>query len=142
MAVLLCLVLLCVAGCGAGGVATEEYAGIVYKPQYASAFEITGAEGAGSTMVSVADPWQGARGVRARLLVLRGDEQAPRGFDGQVMRGDARRIVAMSSTHVAMLDALGALDRVVGVSGRRFISNKRLEAMGGSVVDVGAEAAR
>ena len=62
-------------------------------------------------MVSVADPWQGARGVRARLLVLRGDEQAPRGFDGQVMRGDARRIVAMSSTHVAMLDALGALDR-------------------------------
>lgn len=139
MAVLLCLVLPCVAGCGAGGASTEEYAGIVYKPQYASAFEITGAEGAGSTMVSVADPWQGARGVRARLLVLRGDEQAPRGFDGQVMRGDARRIVAMSSTHVAMLDALGALDRVVGVSGRRFISNKRLEAMGGSVVDVGAE---
>lgn len=71
MAVLLCLVLLCVAGCGAGGVATEEYAGIVYKPQYASAFEITGAEGAGSTMVSVADPWQGARGARTAACVER-----------------------------------------------------------------------
>ena len=34
----------------------------------------------------------------------------------QVLEGDASRIVAMSSTHIGMLDAIGEAGRVVGVS--------------------------
>jgi len=58
----------------------------------------------------------------------------PEGFDGQVLDGEARRIVAMSSTHIAMLDAVGQAARVVGVSGKEYISNPTVTARRDSVI--------
>ena len=54
-------------------------------------------------------------------------------------RGDAERIVCMSSTHIAMLDAIGETGRVVGVSGIDYISNPDIQARRDSVGDVGYE---
>ena len=90
-------------------------------------------------MITVTNPWQGADSVTTRLFISRGGEAAPEGFDGQVLEGDARRIVTMSSTHIAMLDAIGVIDRVVGVSGLNFISNPTIQAGRDSIGDVGYE---
>lgn len=45
----------------------------------------------------------------------------------------------MSSTHIAMLDAIGETARVVGVSGLDYISNPDIQARRDSIGDVGYE---
>lgn len=117
--------------------ATDEYNVSLYTPEYAGGFTITGADGYKSTIITVSNPWQGADSVVNRLFIARDGESAPYDFDGQVLDGDAGRIVAMSSTHVAMLDAIGKIDHVVGVSGKQFITNQTILSRGDSVGDVG-----
>jgi iron complex transport system substrate-binding protein len=109
----------------------------IYTPRYASGFTISGAEGGESTLITVCNPWQGADSITTRLLILRSGEKAPDGFDGQTISGEARRIVAMSSTHVAMLDAIGCIDRVVGVSGADFVMNGYIQSHRDKIGDVG-----
>lgn len=117
----------------------EEFATVVYEPSYATGFDISGAEGAASTLITVRNPWQGAEGVEKRLFISREGERAPEGFEGQVIEGSAERVVCMSSTYVAMIDAIGCTERVVGVSGIDFIYNPRVReaASEGRVHDVG-----
>ena len=117
----------------------EEFSTVVYEPSYATGFDISGAEGAASTLITVRNPWQGAEGVEKRLFISREGERAPEGFEGQVVEGSVERVVCMSSTYVAMIDAIGCTERVVGVSGIDFIYNSRVReaASEGRVHDVG-----
>jgi len=127
------------AACGGRTAAPKNFDTAVYTPAYASGFEIAGAEGAASTMLKVRDPWQGAEGIETQLLIARNGEPAPEGFEGQILQGDARRVVCMSSTHVAMLDAAGAVQAVAGVSGISYISNEYVAANRDRIGDVGYE---
>ena len=127
------------AACGGSGPSLSDFDKVLYAPRYASGFEIAGAEGSASTLLRVRDPWQGAEGVERQLLIRRDDEPIPAGFSGEVLRGDARRVVCMSSTHVALLDAAGAADRIVGASGVEYLSNPRIAARRDSVGEVGYE---
>lgn len=132
------IISLFVAFCGCTNGRVGEYTESVYDPVYATGFEILRESGGNSVLVESRSPWQGADSVSAtRLLVVAEGEEVPSGFDGQVLKGDARRVVCMSSSHVAMLDALGAIDRVVGVSGRGFVSNSKVRAKGDAIADVG-----
>ena len=117
----------------------EEFSTSIYTPSYATGFDISGAEGAASTLITVRNPWQGAEGVEKRLFITREGERAPEGFDGQVIEGAAERVVCMSSTYVAMIDALDCTEKVVGVSGIDYIYNTRVReaATEGRVRDVG-----
>lgn len=90
-------------------------------------------------MVTVTNPWQGADSITTNLFIARDDEEVPADFTGQMLKGDAERIVCMSSTHIAMLDAIGETGRVVGVSGIDYISNPDIQARRDSVGDVGYE---
>ena len=138
----LAVVALCaivVAACGRKSVSLEDFDKPVYMLEYASGFDILSADGRQSVLVTVTNPWQGADSVTTRLFIARDGETAPEGFDGQVLEGDAERIVAMSSTHIAMLDAIGEVDRVVGVSGIDYISNPDIQARRDRIGDVGYE---
>ena len=138
----LAVVALCaivVAACGRKSVSLEDFDKPVYMLEYASGFDIQGADSKQSVLLTVTNPWQGADGIAVQLFIARDGETAPEGFDGQVLEGDAERIVAMSSTHIAMLDAIGEVDRVVGVSGIDFISNPDIQARRESIGDVGYE---
>ena len=138
----LAVVALCaivVAACGRKSVSLEDFDKPVYMLEYASGFDIQGADSKQSVLLTVTNPWQGADGIAVQLFIARDGETAPEGFDGQVLEGDADRIVAMSSTHIAMLDAIGEVDRVVGVSGIDYISNPDIQARRDSVGDVGYE---
>lgn len=109
----------------------------IYTPEYAQGFSILGAEGMESTIVRVTNPWQGAEGVESDLLILRGGEKVPAGFRGEVLDGPARRVVCMSSTYVAMLDAIGSVSSVVGVSGLHFVTNEYVRDHKDDIGDVG-----
>jgi iron complex transport system substrate-binding protein len=58
------------------------------------------------------------------------------GYAGEHIIGPARRVICMSSSHVAMLDALGCADCIVGVSGKSYISTPSV-AESSTIGDVG-----
>ena len=123
--------------CASNTTGIDAYTETLYKPSYASGFEIVGAEGRQSTLLKVFNPWQGAENTETTLFIVRNGEKIPAGFTGQVVKAGARRIVCLSSTYVAMLDALGQVDRVVGVSGRNYISDKYVTTHPEAVADIG-----
>lgn len=136
----LTLLLLLSVSCNDNGRAQiEDFNLSLYTPEYASGFEIKGAEGRKSALITVFNPWQGADSISTQLFIVREGEEVPKGFEGQIINGDARRIVAMSSTHIAMIDALGAIDRIVGVSCIDFISNPFIQKHCNNLGDVGYE---
>ena len=111
----------------------------VYTPAHASGFDIRGTEKDASTLITIRKPWQGAATAEQYLLVLRDDAEAPSDFEGQIVKAPVRRVVCMSSSHVAMFDAVGQVRRVAGVSGIDYISNPyvRKHRLCGEVRDVG-----
>ena len=133
---ILCAILGCTYSCTSSG-NIDDYNMGVYTPTYATGFHIVGAEGKQSTIIRVTNPWQSADEVETMLFIARGGEKAPNGFRGQVLQGDAKRVVCMSSSHIAMLDAIGAIESVVGVSGKNFITNPYVVAHQCTIADVG-----
>lgn len=136
----LCLLIVLLTACNGKKTASiSDFSNQLYTPEYVSGFSIKGADGYESSIITVTNPWQGADSITTQLFIARGGESAPEGFTGQVLEGDASRIVAMSSTHIAMLDAVGEAGRVVGVSGIDYISNPVISANRDSIGDVGYE---
>ena len=111
----------------------------IYTPQYAYGFKIKGTAEAQSTLIVISNPWQGAKNVTQSYFISRNGEQAPEGFTGPVIKAGARRIVCMSSSYTAMLDAFGEVERVAGVSGMDYLSNPRILARKDSILDIGPE---
>ena len=134
--IIICATLWCMYACGSSS-NIEDYNVAVYTPTYATGFRIMGAEGKQSTIISVTNPWQSANNIETMLFIARAGEKAPSGFQGQVLQGNAHRIVCMSSSHIAMLDAIGVVESVVGVSGKDFITNPYIVANRHSIADVG-----
>lgn len=117
--------------------ASDLFTEPLYHPAWAEGFEILAASEGQSTLLRVKSPWQGEVESPFELLLLRGEEEAPTGFRGQVLHHEPQRIVCFSSSHVALLDALGETDRIVGVSGLRFIHNEKLQQRSEQLREVG-----
>ena len=111
----------------------------IYTPEYASGFKILGADNVQSTLIQVFNPWQGAKDVEMSYFISRNGEQAPAGFTGPTIPAGANQIVCMSSSYIAMLDALGQADRIVAVSGIDYVSNPYIIAHKDSIKDMGPE---
>lgn len=136
----LALTAVCTSGCsGSAERNLSDFTTIVYNPTYASGFDIRGTEKDASTLITVHNPWQGNAQVEQHLILLRDKAKAPRNFDGQAVRVPVRRVVCMSSSHVALFDALEQTDRIIGVSGLDYILNPAIRgrSLRGEVRDVG-----
>jgi iron complex transport system substrate-binding protein len=96
-----------------------------------------------STIVTIINPWQGASNISEKYYLISRGSPLPSGVDSaDVIFVPLRRIICMSTTHVAMISALGEENSIAGVSGKGFIYseslNKRIDA--GHIKDVGYEA--
>lgn len=112
--IILCAAFL--AACGGASTQNREFEP-VYAPKYAQGFDI--ATDGTENFLRIFNPFQG-----------RGESIA------EISLGkSANRIVCMSSSHVAFLDRLEAADRVVGVSGLRFVTTPNINPT--KVRDVG-----
>lgn len=109
---------------------------ILYTPKYSKGFEINQSNDSLSRLITVYNPWQGADNVAASLLI-ESDNSDKKNLKAAYIKNKAERIVCMSSTHIAMLDALGAIDKVVAVSGKQYISNPYIHSH--SIPDIGYE---
>jgi iron complex transport system substrate-binding protein len=95
------------------------------------------------TIVSIINPWQGAKDINQVYHLTRRGSALPQGLDSSsVIFVPIRKIVCMSTTHVAMISALGEENTISGVSGTGFIfANGLLEKVkNGLIEDVGYEA--
>ena len=78
----------------------------------------------GHKRISVMDPWQGAEDIMIEYYLVSGDsipDELP--DQAQVIKVPVRRIICTSTTHIGMLDYLGKLNTLVGVSGSKYINN-------------------
>ena len=116
----------------------EQFGEVVYKPQYATGFEIRSTPDGSATLIIVKNPWQGAEGVEQMLLI---DSESrfdiAQHHEVQRITSPAERIVCLSSSHIAMLDAIGQVERTVGVSGIDFIMNEYITANRSKIGDIG-----
>lgn len=139
---LLPAILLFFSGCGnVTHPALEEFSVPLYSPRHASGFEITRAVDGRSSLLRIRNPWQGAERIEQLLFIVRDGEPLPAGFKGQTVKAPVRHVVCMSSSHVAMFDALGQMRRVAGVSGIDYLSSDYIEGHRycGEVRDVGPD---
>ena len=97
----------------------------IYTPRYAKGFSVERDTTTGEKLLCIRNPWQGASDI---VFYTEIDSLSP-----------PKRIVAMSSSHAAMLDAVGCSDRIVGLSGCRFIYNNDLckKIAEGEIAEVG-----
>lgn len=85
------------------------------------------------TILTINDPWQGASGIR-NVYYLIGDRE-DEGIDAdpsRIIRVPVRNIICMSSTHLAMIAALGRQRTVSAVSGIKYIYDSILREMADS----------
>ncbi|MGC1390685.1 MAG: ABC transporter substrate-binding protein [Bacteroidales bacterium] len=97
----------------------------------------------GWTEVKIINPWQGATNVNQVYYLVRRGSGLPGGLDSlAVIYVPLQRIVCMSTTHLAMISALGEEKSIVGVSGTNFIYSPDLikNVKNGLILDVGYEA--
>jgi iron complex transport system substrate-binding protein len=97
----------------------------------------------GYTDLKIINPWQGAINVNQEYILVRRGSELPAGVDSSlVIYVPVEKIICMSTTHVAMISALGEENTISGMSGRGYIYDKKLalRVEEGLIEEVGYEA--
>jgi iron complex transport system substrate-binding protein len=140
MQMLLCLIVLI--SCGEKrGIKTIDNSAGDYQIKQAKRLEIE--RGLYYTRVTIINPWQGADHVNMTYYLVKRGSELPAGIDmAKVITVPVEKIVCMSTTHVAMISALGEENTIAGMSGTGFIYSAVLNsrAKEGLINDVGYEA--
>jgi len=92
------------------------------------------------TFVEVTDPWQQSRNVIFSYVLAPDAELIPDSLKTiPFIKTPVKRVIALSTTHVAMIDQLGSIESIVGLSGADFIYSSEIRSRieSGSVKDVG-----
>lgn len=105
---------------------------------YASGFRVT--DHGTYKLVTVLNPWQYSRDVTYTYVLAAGEEILPDSVKHLPwIRTPVKRVVALSTTHVAMIDQLDRASSIIGLSGSKFIYSPEIREMisSGMVGDVG-----
>jgi iron complex transport system substrate-binding protein len=93
-----------------------------------------------STLLTVLNPWQGAQHVTYCYALIPHDAQIPEGCsDYTIIRTPVKRVICLSTTHVAMLSAIGQTASIKALSGSAYVSDEevRRAVADGKIQDVG-----
>lgn len=131
-----CLLAVFVLFCGCtnnGEVAESNSTG-----NYARGFHLEERDGA--VQLTIFNPWEKARNVSLTYYLVSRDSIVPSSLhDKNIITTPVERVICLSTTHLAYIEALGEATAVAGISGSRYISSpavrSRMEA--GLVPDVG-----
>ena len=92
------------------------------------------------TLLTVSNPWQGARNVIYRYALCPKGRKIPDEFSQHtIIYTPVERVVCLSTTHVAMLSALGKTSSIKALSGTAFVSDTsvRRAVEQGLIADIG-----
>jgi iron complex transport system substrate-binding protein len=142
--IILVLLYISFSGCYRPSVNGEEDsvspdAGKTENNRYAKGFHITNYEH--FKVLEVKKPWQGAENIHFRYILTDHGHEIPDSVleTGNLIKLPVNRVVCTSTTHIALLEALGKTEIVVGVSGAGLITNKRIREglESGRIRDIG-----
>jgi iron complex transport system substrate-binding protein len=92
-------------------------------------------------ILTVTDPWQGAKGVNYQYLFVDSSKHSTssNADNAEVFNTPLKRLICLSTTHIAYIDELKKTSAIVGVSGAAFVNSESLLARirSGEVKDVG-----
>lgn len=94
------------------------------------------------TVLKIKDPWQGAAGIEYSYYLINRDSDKTLKIDpSEIIYVPVRKIICMSTTHVAMIAALDERNTIAGVSVNDFVYDEKISAMikEGLVGNVGYE---
>ncbi len=93
------------------------------------------------TEVTIQEPYPNARASLTYLLVPRTKEVPPHSEQVQVVRTPIEKIVCTSTSHIALLDQLGEIDKLVGFPSTELVSSRaaRQRIDSGLVTDLGID---
>jgi iron complex transport system substrate-binding protein len=92
------------------------------------------------TRLTVRNPWEKARNISFEYYLVPMDQAIPDSIAGRnIIRTPVKRVICLSTSHLAFLDAVNELDKVTGISGSPYISNPSVQKgiQAGRVKDVG-----
>ncbi len=90
--------------------------------------------------ILVSNPWSSARNVKMEYVLAGPGDSIPASHAGKtIIRLPVRRVICLSTSHLAFLEALGETGKVTGISGSGYVSNPSLRERiaRGEVFDVG-----
>jgi len=96
----------------------------------------------GFTKLTVLNPWQGAKKNYFEYYISEEISNIPAGVErSRIILKPVENIVCTSTTHISMLQAMGEIELIKGVSGSDFVYNNTLRQRieEGSVYDIGYE---
>ena len=129
--ILLCTLL----SCTTAKESKEETLTPLYTPKYAKSFSIA-LDSLNRKVLTITNPYQSDKPFEQRVYLLDKEQVAP--TSATSIRVPATKISTLSSSHVAMIDAIGAAESIVGVSGVRFLTN---EAVRSRATEIGYDSA-
>jgi iron complex transport system substrate-binding protein len=90
-------------------------------------------------ILRVFDPWQGASDMTFEYILVDRDRDLPNPLPrGTLVRTPVKSVICLSTTHIAMLDFIGALGNINAVSGSRYIFNESVrQRMTEGLPDIG-----
>ncbi len=94
--------------------------------QYARHFSLSEREG--YTVIEIKNPWVDAQNIQYQYAVIH-DSNAHVSNEIQSFKSKPNKIAAISTTHIAFLEALNELDHVVAVSDKQYIYSSRFQEL-------------
>lgn len=135
MRFLIYILALITASCSSRGNSNVEQLRPLYTPKYATSFSL-GTDSLSRTVLTITNPYQSDKPFEQKIYLLNDTDTAPAAAHS--LRIPAERISSLSSSHIAMLDAVDCADKVVGVSGIKFITNSSVRS---SAIEIGYDSA-
>lgn len=92
------------------------------------------------TILTISSPWQGAERVEhVHYLVRKNEKPILQVPENSVIEVPVKKIICMSSTHLAMIAAIGEQKSIAGISGTKYVYDKSIRTMidSGLIKDVG-----
>jgi iron complex transport system substrate-binding protein len=129
----ICILLVSI-GCHPGEQHTENAS----SDAYARGFYITVEEGI--RKLTVVNPWEKARNIQIDYYLVDKTSDIPASLKGKnIIRTPVEKIICLSTTHLAFLDALGEISRVKGISGGIYVSHPVISqgVQNAEIIDVG-----
>ncbi len=131
---LIICILLVFDGCRSGEQHTENAS----SDAFAKGFYVNVEEGI--RKLTVINPWEKARNVQIDYYLVDKTLDIPAPLKGKnIIRTPVEKIICLSTTHLAFLDALGEINRVKGISGGIYVSHPVIKRgiQNAEIIDVG-----
>lgn len=115
-----------------------QFSEVQIKCKYAKGFFIT--YNNMYKILTVKNPWQGAKDISIEYFLIGRDREIPAELkDKNVIRIPLKKIVCLSTTHVAMIDFLDEKNSIVGIAGTDYVVNPGIRKLidDGKIKNVG-----